>query len=98
MTNPAELAPVAVDANPSRDHSAAVPDSDAAPDVETASKPKRDSLTVRIWNRLRRPKLTIGGLLILVALIAIAIVIWMPRTTKIVDLKIGTGKAVEVGD
>ena len=45
-----------------------------------------------------RPRLTLGGMLILVAVIAVAVAVLRPRTTQFVDLKLGTGPAVKSGD
>lgn len=46
----------------------------------------------------RRLRLTLGGMLILVALIAVVIAYMRPVTTRIVDLKVGTGPPVKLGD
>lgn len=46
----------------------------------------------------RRLRLTLGGLLILIALIAVGITASRPRTTRIIDLKVGIGPAVKAGD
>ena len=45
------------------------------------------------WLRLR-----LGSMLILVALIAVVIAFLRPQTTRINDIKIGTGAAVKPGD
>jgi FKBP-type peptidyl-prolyl cis-trans isomerase len=46
----------------------------------------------------RRFRLTLGGMLILVALIAVGIFYLKPNVTRYVDLKQGTGPPVKVGD
>lgn len=43
-------------------------------------------------------RLTLGGMLILVALIALAIAYLKPAETRIVDVKVGAGTPVKVGD
>ncbi|MFO0959265.1 MAG: FKBP-type peptidyl-prolyl cis-trans isomerase [Isosphaeraceae bacterium] len=50
--------------------------------------------------KLKRPKLrlTIGGLLILTALIALGLYWTLPAITRITDVKVGTGPAVKKGD
>ena len=45
-----------------------------------------------------RPRLTIGGLLILVALIAVGVAFLRPQHTQVEDVKVGTGPAVKSGD
>ena len=49
---------------------------------------------------MRRPRLrlTIAGMLILVALIAVGIAYFRPRHTEVEDVKVGTGPAVKSGD
>jgi FKBP-type peptidyl-prolyl cis-trans isomerase len=49
-------------------------------------------------SKLKRPRLTLAGMIFLVALIALAIDAFRPRVTKIVDVKLGTGPAVKPGD
>ena len=46
----------------------------------------------------RRLRFTLGGMLILVALIAIVIAYLRPVTTRIEDVKLGTGPPVKLGD
>lgn len=46
----------------------------------------------------RRFRLTLGGLLVLVALIAIGLAFLRPAVTEIVDVKVGTGAPVKPGD
>jgi FKBP-type peptidyl-prolyl cis-trans isomerase len=46
----------------------------------------------------RRLRLTIGGMLILVALIAVRFAYLRPRHTQVEDVKVGTGPAVKSGD
>lgn len=46
----------------------------------------------------RRLQLTLGGLLVLVALIAVGLTFLRPEETRIVDLKLGTGAPVKPGD
>lgn len=48
--------------------------------------------------RPRRLRLTLGGMLILVALIAVGIAYLKPAVTRVVDVKVGTGPPVKVGD
>ena len=43
-------------------------------------------------------RLSLGGMLILVALIAVAIAYLRPENTEIVDVKVGTGPPVKPGD
>ncbi len=43
-------------------------------------------------------RLTLGGMLVLVAIIAVVINALRPQVTKIVDVKLGTGPAVKPGD
>ncbi len=43
-------------------------------------------------------RLTMGGMLALVALIAFGIAMFRPKTTRIVDIKVGSGPAVKAGD
>jgi hypothetical protein len=45
-----------------------------------------------------RLRLTIGGMLILVALIAVGLAYLRPRHTQVEDVKVGTGPAVKAGD
>ena len=45
-----------------------------------------------------RLRLTIGGMLILVALIAVGLAYLRPRHTQFADVKVGTGPAVKSGD
>jgi FKBP-type peptidyl-prolyl cis-trans isomerase len=45
-----------------------------------------------------RLRLTIGGMLILVALIAVGFAYLRPRHTQVEDVKVGTGPAVKSGD
>jgi FKBP-type peptidyl-prolyl cis-trans isomerase len=49
-------------------------------------------------SKLKRPRLTLAGMIFLVALIALGIDAFRPRVTKIVDVKLGTGPAVKPGD
>jgi FKBP-type peptidyl-prolyl cis-trans isomerase len=49
-------------------------------------------------SKLNRPRLTLAGMIFLVALIALGIDAFRPRVTKIVDVKLGTGPAVKPGD
>jgi FKBP-type peptidyl-prolyl cis-trans isomerase len=46
----------------------------------------------------RKLRLTLGGMLILVALIAVVIVYMKPAVTRIHDVKLGTGPPVKLGD
>ena len=46
----------------------------------------------------RTIRLTLGGMLVLVALIAFGIDFLKPSTTRIEDVKVGTGPAVKSGD
>jgi FKBP-type peptidyl-prolyl cis-trans isomerase len=46
----------------------------------------------------RTIRLTLGGMLVLVALIAFGIDFLKPSTTRIEDVKVGTGPAVKAGD
>ena len=46
----------------------------------------------------RRLRLTLGGMLLLVALIAVGIAVMRPRGTRIVDVKVGSGPAAKAGD
>ena len=46
----------------------------------------------------RRFRLTLGGLLALVALIAVGLTFLRPAATRIVDIKVGTGATVKPGD
>ncbi len=46
----------------------------------------------------RRLRLTLGGMLIIVALIAVGLAVFRHQRTKIVDVKIGTGPVVKTGD
>ena len=46
----------------------------------------------------RRLRLSLGGMLVLVALIAVGIAVMRPRGTRVVDVKAGTGPAVKPGD
>ena len=48
--------------------------------------------------KTRKFRLTLGGMLVVVALAALAINALRPETTKIVDLKVGTGPVVKIGD
>jgi FKBP-type peptidyl-prolyl cis-trans isomerase len=43
-------------------------------------------------------RLTVGGMLVVVALVAFAIAAFRPKTTKLVDIKVGSGPAVKAGD
>ena len=45
-----------------------------------------------------RLQLTIGGMLLLVALIALGVMYLRPRHTQVEDVKVGTGPAVKSGD
>lgn len=45
-----------------------------------------------------RMRLSLGGLIVLVAVIAIGIAAIRPKTTRIVDIKVGTGPGVKAGD
>jgi FKBP-type peptidyl-prolyl cis-trans isomerase len=45
-----------------------------------------------------KTRLTVGGLLLLVALMALVITALRPQVTKAVDVKLGTGPAVKPGD
>jgi FKBP-type peptidyl-prolyl cis-trans isomerase len=45
-----------------------------------------------------RLRLSLGGMLILVALIAVAIAYLRPTNTEISDIKLGTGPPVKMGD
>jgi FKBP-type peptidyl-prolyl cis-trans isomerase len=49
---------------------------------------------------MQRPRLrlTIGGMLILVAVIAVGVAYLRPRHTQVEDVKVGTGPAVKPGD
>ena len=49
---------------------------------------------------MRKPRfqVTIGGMLILVALVAVGAAYFRPRHTQIEDVKVGTGPAVKSGD
>ncbi len=49
-------------------------------------------------DRPRKFRLTVGGLLVLVALIAFGIAAFRPRGTGIVNIKLGSGPAVKAGD
>jgi FKBP-type peptidyl-prolyl cis-trans isomerase len=49
-------------------------------------------------DRSRKFRLTLGGMLVLVAVIAVGIAAWRPRGTRVVDVKVGTGPAVKAGD
>lgn len=60
------------------------------PDPPPEARPPTD--------RLRRPRLTIGAVLILVALIAVGLAVTRPRHTRVIEQKIGTGPAVKPGD
>lgn len=44
-----------------------------------------------------RLRLSLGGMLLLVALIAVGIAVMRPRGTRVVDLKAGTGPAARAG-
>ena len=46
----------------------------------------------------RRLRLTLGGMLILVAVIAATIAYVRPNNNQIIDVKVGTGAPVKVGD
>jgi len=46
----------------------------------------------------RKLRLTLGGLIVLVALAALGIYAFLPDRTRIIDVKVGTGPAVKVGD
>lgn len=48
--------------------------------------------------KFRRFQLTLGGMLILIALIAVGITFLKPDTTQYVDLKPGVGTPVKLGD
>ena len=50
-------------------------------------------------DRPRRLRFTLGGLLVLIAAIAVGIAVLRPlRTTRITDIKLGTGPVVKAGD
>jgi FKBP-type peptidyl-prolyl cis-trans isomerase len=49
-------------------------------------------------NKPYKLRLTLGGMIVLVALIAVGITALRPQVTKIVDVKLGTGPAVKPGD
>jgi FKBP-type peptidyl-prolyl cis-trans isomerase len=46
----------------------------------------------------RKFQFTLGGMLILIAVIAVGIAILKPRTTRFVDVKLGAGPPVKLGD
>lgn len=46
----------------------------------------------------RKLRISLAGLIVLVAVIAIGIAAMRPKTTRIIDVKVGTGPAVKVGD
>lgn len=48
--------------------------------------------------RVPRPRITIGAMLVLVAFSALVVTAFRPRTTRIVDVKVGTGPRVKSGD
>ena len=49
-------------------------------------------------NRPRKFQLTLGGMLILVAAIALGIASFRPATTRFTDVKLGAGPAAKAGD
>jgi FKBP-type peptidyl-prolyl cis-trans isomerase len=46
----------------------------------------------------RKFRLTLGGMLVLVALIALAVAALRPRSTEVIDVKVGMGPAAKAGD
>jgi FKBP-type peptidyl-prolyl cis-trans isomerase len=49
-------------------------------------------------NKPYKTRLTLGGMLVLVAVIAVGIAALRPQVTKAVDVKLGSGPAVKPGD
>src|SRR4051812_30599675 len=49
-------------------------------------------------NKPVKLRLTLGGMIVLVAVIALGISALRPQVTRIVDVKLGTGPAVKPGD
>jgi hypothetical protein len=52
----------------------------------------------RQMDKPRKLRLSLAGLILLVALIAVVMSVTLRRGTRVVDLKVGTGPAVKAGD